>query len=121
MKPEKVMCDCGHLESDHSDFTRGYSIDQKGRTYCYECSLADDIAYLKETGKLTAYLSSDGKRITTWPGLIIATVTSSHVVNFGYCRDQMSFDAVMADGTRLYGRGPGNGMYCRLRVRRAKK
>lgn len=121
MKPEKILCDCGHLESDHSSCTRGYSTDNEGRTYCYECSKAADIAYLTKHSRLAAYLSSDGKRITTWPGLTIATVTGSHVVDFGYCRNQVSFDAVMDDGTQLYGRGPGKGMYCRLRVRKATK
>lgn len=119
--PGKIMCDCGHVESYHSHMTRGYGIDQNGKTSCYKCCLNVDIKELKETGKVTAYISSDGKHITTWPGMILANITGKHTVNFGYCRDQISFDAIMPDGTRVYGRGPGAGMYCRVRVKKKQK
>jgi len=115
----REMCDCGHLESEHSSFTRGYGRDSEGKTMCYACCTAADEKQLADTGKLCAYISRDGKHITNWPGSIIAAITSSHVVNFGYCRDQVSFAAITPDGTHLVGRGPGKGMYCR--VRRVKK
>jgi len=110
-----IICNCGHPESEHSPITRGYGTDKNGKTACYDCCLKQDLQYLKENGKLDCYVSSDGKSITTWPGLKIATITCSHVVDFGYCRNQLSFDAIMPDGTRLKGRGPGNGMFCRVR------
>lgn len=115
---EKIMCDCGHPENDHSEFTRGYATHPNGETRCYECALAADIQELKSNGRATAYISNDGEQVTTWPGFKIATITGSHVVDFGYCRDQISFNAVMDDGTKLYGRGTGKGMYCRVRVKK---
>lgn len=118
MKTERIVCDCGHIESEHSDFTRGYSTDEEGKTHCYECSLKLDIEHLKVNKKLIGYISCDGKEVVTWPGLKIAKITASHVVNFGYCRNQISFDAMTDDGLKLYGRGPGNGMYCSIRVRK---
>jgi hypothetical protein len=113
---EKIKCDCGHLESDHSECTRGYSIDGEGKTYCYGCSLALDVAYLNESGKLSAYLSGDGRTITTWPGLPIAAVDYTAVRDFGYCRNQTAVWATLPDGRRVFGRGPGKGMFLRLRL-----
>lgn len=114
---DKITCSCGHLESDHSEFTRGYATDSEtGKTHCYDCSLKADLAYLKKNGKLTAYVSSDKNKVTTWPGLKIANIVAWHTVDFGYCRDQISFNAILEDGTKVVGRGPGGSMYCRLRV-----
>ena len=117
----REMCDCWHLESTHSAFTRGFGTDSEtGKTYCYDCCLAREIAYLKQHEKLTAYISGDGKFITTWSGEHIARITGHHIVDFGFCRNQWSFDAIMSDGTKLSGRGPGEGMFCRLKLNKGK-
>ena len=110
------MCDCGHLESEHSEHTSGYGTNSEtGKTSCYKCCVKQDINYLQKHGKLTAYVSSDCKSVTSWPGETLAKIIGYHTVDFGYCKNQMSFNAEMSDGTKLVGRGPGPGMYCRLR------
>jgi len=64
-RPRKIMCDCGHLESEHSECTRGYATDREtGETVCYNCALAGDLEYLKKYGKLSAYVSGDYKHVT---------------------------------------------------------
>jgi len=111
-----IMCDCGHLESEHSEHTSGYGTNSEtGKTSCYKCCVKQDINYLQKHGKLTAYVSSDCKSVTSWPGETLAKIIGYHTVDFGYCKNQMSFNAEMSDGTKLVGRGPGPGMYCRLR------
>ena len=112
----ETILDCGHTESQHSEITRGYGTDDQGKKHCYDCCLSQDIDSLKESGKLTAYVSMDGKTVQTWPDSVIAKIVGSHIVDFGYCRNQISFNAVMTDGTKLVGRGPGTGMYCRVRI-----
>ena len=61
---EKIMCDCGHMESDHSDFTRGYGSDDKGNKFCYSCCDAQDRRFMVTEGKITLYLSNG--MITNW-------------------------------------------------------
>ena len=118
---EKIMCDCGHIENDHSKNTRGYATNNKGKTICYDCALAEDIRHLRAYGSIFAYIDPTGKYITTWPGLKIAAITGSHKVNFGFRRNQISFNAIMEDGTQLYGYGPGNGMFCRVKTRKPSR
>ena len=79
---DKIMCDCGHPESDHSDITRGYGIAYDGLTMCYGCCALDDIATMDATGAITLYLVGDranGYRVTNWPGSLVfdrVTVTT---------------------------------------------
>lgn len=68
-----------------------------------------------------AYLSDDGKRLTTFMGDELATVTQSsvaHGCNFGG-GDRTYFRAVDSQGRHWYGSSPGRNMYARMR--RAKR
>lgn len=64
-----------------------------------------------------AYLSSDGKRVTTWMGETLATITSMgkpYRSNLGsVCTP---FRAKGIDGREHYGRHNGPGMHLRLRA-----
>ncbi len=115
---------CGHPESLHSDITRGYGKDASGDTYCYDCCTSRDLATMADTGRIDAYLSSDGNRITNWPGRVLATVTAEWETSAGgFARRTMitRVTARAADGSMWYGRGPGRGMYIRLRRSVAKQ
>ena len=76
MKTERVMCDCGHLESEHSNFTRGYGTDKHGKTSCYDCCEAYDKASLKTDKTVVHYISSDERSLTNWPGRVLGRVVS---------------------------------------------
>lgn len=122
------ILDCGHTESPHSVITRGYGTDRQGRKHCYACCHARDLAAMQETGKLDAYLSSDGRQITGWPGFApLLSITREWVTSAGGFAARTPITRVWAvdeNGARWHGRGPGRGMYMRLTrsvdARRAK-
>lgn len=66
------ILECGHPESPHSNFTRGYGIDSDGKRHCYACCAAVDRAYMQDHGRITLYLvkhkEDDYYWITNWPG-----------------------------------------------------
>ena len=111
------MCDCGHPESPHSSFTRGFGRDADGKTYCYDCCAEGDRRRMRETGRIVAYLSSDGNTVQNWPGTVLARVTQETKRRmYGCCVSDRTFiRAVAPDGSRWYGQGPGRGMYVNLR------
>ena len=77
MKTDRIMCDCGHLESEHSDCTRGYDMDKDGETFCYDCRTEQDRASLKANQRVCQYyISGDGKRLINWPGRVLGRVVS---------------------------------------------
>lgn len=82
--PDKIMCDCGHLESDCSIITRGYSV-YDDKTYCYPCSVEYVKNIMRETGKFTLYLAWDPQqvwaRLIDWTGLLIIPVESIPVAS----------------------------------------
>ena len=112
---DEYVCDCGHTESKHSDFTRGYSTDREGRTSCYPCTLNLEITEIKETGRAIAYLSGDSKRVTNWPGHTISNevyILSESRDNFGGNRTYLRF---RLDDEVYSGFALGAGMYLRAR------
>ena len=113
-----MKLDCGHDESPHSDFTRGYGTDTDGRKHCYACCQRQDQESMQRDGRITAYLSGDGTQITGWPGFVLATVTAEWETSAGgFCwRTQITrVRARDGQGQAWYGRGPGRGMYVQLR------
>lgn len=71
---ENIICDCGHPESPHSSITRGYGIDEQGKTFCYACCADNDRKAMRETGRICLYLTGDkirGYKLTNWPGSFI--------------------------------------------------
>ena len=113
------VLDCGHPETDHAHkaFTPGYGVDRDGRKHCYECCTARDLEHMEATGKLCAYLSSDGKSITNWPGAPLLTVTRETTGSAGGFARHTTITRVWArdrHGAWWHGRGPGRGMYIRM-------
>ena len=117
------LLDCGHPESPHSELTTGYGTDSDGRRHCYDCCLARDLAYMSEHGKLSAYLSGDGKSITTWPGGKLADVIDLWQTSAGGFLCGVKIARVRArsvSGEMWHGRGPGRGMYIRMTKTKTK-
>lgn len=115
--------DCGHPIGEHSHFVSGYATTPEGKRICYTCADAEQREALKDTSRpFTAYLSSDGRKVTTWTGGELMQVTretdwrifGSHF-NRGSC-----ISATDCHGRRWYGRGAGRGMAITLRPRKPR-
>jgi hypothetical protein len=67
------LLECGHPESEHSDFTRGYGRDKDGSRFCYACCADRDRQQMKEDGRTCLYLAKDDKgwKVTNWPGSLV--------------------------------------------------
>lgn len=115
--------DCGHVLEVPED-TRttgtggtGYGRTVDGRTHCYACCHQTDMARMDADGRITAYLASDGRTITTWPGLPLLTVTREWQIDAsGFCRGTRITRVWARDrhGAWWHGRGPGRCMYIRM-------
>jgi hypothetical protein len=60
-----TLLDCGHPVSDGKD--------ANGKKHCYACCAEQDRKQMRETGRITLYLSDDSKafgtyKVTNWPG-----------------------------------------------------
>lgn len=91
-----------------------------GKQICLQCADAREREALKSASVYGAYVSGDGKSLTTWPGGILASVTreTRHRGAGFYRSDIWSYRAKAPDGSRWYGRGAGRGMF--LTIRRVK-
>ena len=95
----------------------GYAVDRRGRKHCYPCSDEAQQTSLMTATRMTGYLSSDEKTVTTWTGGILMPVTrkvTRYGVGFG---SQRVFFRAMdpRTGTKWHGTSPGGGMVARLR------
>lgn len=117
--------DCGHdipeLPAGHVGGTGYATFPDTGETCCYPCANDRERAALQRAQAYFAYLSSDGRRLTTWTDGLLADVTSVHSapVGFGHDTTRYYFKATDLDGCKWYGTSPGPGMYARMR--RAKQ
>lgn len=56
----------------------GYARDSRNRLVCYSCADAQQRAELRDHSRpFCAYVSGDGRRVTTWTGGTLGLVTSS--------------------------------------------
>ena len=105
--------DCGH-EPTPGKFSTGSATDHAGRTMCYPCAdsaQAADMATLG-TRRISLYLSSDGKNITTWTGGVMARVTEHGASNrAGFYGSSIHYiRARDVDGVMWFGKNGGPGM-----------
>ena len=61
-----TMCDCGHVESEHSDFTRGYGVNRDGKKHCYACCAEKDKQEMREHGDIMLYLQEAVEKAHVW-------------------------------------------------------
>lgn len=70
MDATSATLDCGHVATPNGVGT-GYAVDREGRTLCYPCADAQQVAEVAEAqpgARFVAYVSTDGATVTTWPG-----------------------------------------------------
>ena len=121
------VCDCGHPPTNppkpgESGGT-GYARTKDGRTLCYSCADAQQLAdflYSDKAGTFGAYLSGDGRTVTTWTGGKLARVTREWTTREGFGGRTTRVEVRDSNGRRWYGRGPGRNMYVRLRRYKVK-
>lgn len=65
---KEVLCDCGHIATSNG-ITTGYGTDKDGKKHCYTCCGEQDKAKLRESGKLSGYLTKEGDSyyFCNWP------------------------------------------------------
>jgi len=100
-------------------FAAGYAVTNDNRRICYGCANEREKADFAKSEAYFAYMSGDGKAVTTWTGERLATVTYSRRHRGGFGGEYFTLDATAPDGSRWYGRGAGPGMYCRLKRRKS--
>jgi hypothetical protein len=105
---------CGHHPSPHECFTTGTAKLPDGREICYDCADAAQRESLKDRIRpFTAYLSGDGRRVTSWSGGELMRVTQSTRCKLArwswvHGADYSSIRARDCHGGQWYGRGsPG--------------
>lgn len=94
----------------------GYGTDpDTGERFCYPCAGARERSRMARSSRFVAYLSTDGRRVTDWPGNELGRVTSSHDSRAA----RKTYVSVTAwDGSEWYGVGPlESGTYVTLRRR----
>jgi hypothetical protein len=123
-----TILECGHPSTSQKPGAggTGYAVFHDGSKCCYACAGALDLM-LAHAGTLTfGYLQTDGREypgsyatVTDWPGTVLARglVLGRRRA---YTPSGGSYDIVTGRvqvGSRTYAfRGPGNGMYVRLRL-----
>lgn len=96
-------------------------------TICYDCATELARSEVAVEDSIGAYLSSDGRHVTTWTGGELMHVrassyrSSEQFTPSGGRHTVTTFRAVDADGHEWFGRGAGRGMYARLRITAASK
>lgn len=121
--PVRIL-DCGHSPTPGVKPGTGYACTRDGVTLCYSCSDEHERQAMREAAgtpgaAFLAYVSTDGKSLTTWPGGILARVTGHTVSRTGWNRSQIHrWWAVSPDGAHWYGSNAGEGM-C-IGIRRVK-
>jgi hypothetical protein len=116
---------CGHVRpAMPTPGGTGVATTRDGRTFCYPCADASEREAFETADTFTAYVSMDGRRLTTWPGGTLAhTVIGRHGVSrSGWHGSEVHswrfFTGIGAARTEWYGRNAGPGMV--ITVRRAK-
>lgn len=131
--PDTKIADCGHeyasegigtgyarLRSE-TDTPDGKTL-PKDATVCYPCADAMQIAELADgRTSVYAYLSTDGKKVTTWTGGTLMSVKWLSDADIRYTptggrHERFYLDAKDVHGKVWHGIGPGRGMYVRMRL-----
>lgn len=60
----ETKLDCGHSPSPHDEHTTGYGETPDGRKICWQCCADRDAQQMRDTGKITLYLSLANEKDT---------------------------------------------------------
>lgn len=106
--------DCGHEPTPSAGIGTGYATTVDGKTSCYGCAEAQERTEFARADRYTAYVSADGRHLTTWTGAILARVTRLHTSKRAHKTYVNATDILT--GTEWTGVGPlDNGTYVNLR------
>lgn len=108
------ILDCGHVATptEPGSLGNGVAHTSDGKTMCYKCAADMIKADALRDNHLMAYVSLDSKRITTWDGQTLGTISDTHEAN----RHRTFYRAKLWDGRHWYGWGPAEtGTYVSLR------
>lgn len=114
------LLNCGHPPTPDPGCGTGYATNSNGERHCYDCAFDQELADVKSTGKIFAYLTEDNGKysIKNWSGRTYTynvRILSESRDNFGGERTYLRFEI---DGHIYSGFGLGVGMY--LRAKRTK-
>lgn len=113
--------DCGHEPTKTDGPGTGYARDNEGRKICYDCASKPDIEAVERGEEIWAYVSSDGKKITTWPGNELMRVTYNGTARTGWYNSEITYiRAIAPNGRRYYGKNGGNGMVIRMKPNKSR-
>ena len=103
------VLDCGHSQPEAP------AHDELGQTCCYDCALARERQDMMapDRKRYIAYVSTDGKHITNWPGGHLARVLEMRERRMP--EGTFSVWAIAPNGSRWFGVGSGKGMVISLR------
>lgn len=106
------VLDCGHHPSPHHPTTTGTAHTADGREICYACADQEQREDMKTATAFCAYVSSDGRRLTTWTGGDLGRVHMGS--RHPWSRERHYLSATDCHGTRWHGTG-APGMWASLR------
>ena len=112
-----TLLDCGHEPTPTTGIGTGVAHTPDDRKICYDCANARERETFASAERYSAYVSSDGKAITTWTGAVLAKIVESHKIRGGGFWHGKSYSALTArdpSGRLWYGRGSA-GMCVSLR------
>lgn len=94
----------------------------RGDTFaCLDCAYGEERHIAETSPHFCAYLSSDGCTITDWLGNALARVTRKWDVSNNFAVTVTRVRAVTREGRKLYGCGPGEGMYIRMHASKVRE
>ena len=113
---EKTLCaKCGR-ECVSNGFSAGYATLRDDSRVCYDCADGIQLEEMDSATVFSAYVSMDGRMVTTWTGGTLAMVRQSRSLRSGFGRQgQLYVRAVDRNGCEWYGRNGGAGMCINLR------
>jgi hypothetical protein len=111
-----ICADCGTtvtIKSEGCSFN--YASKRSGEKICNPCALKEKIRHIENDEKVFCYMSINGQCLIDWKGNILARVTANWDIKNNFAGTITYIQAITNNGRKLYGKGPGRGMYVRLR------
>lgn len=122
MNNETNCIECGELftKPPPEGGASGYAVRENGARICYACADLEERKFMRAHTVKTAYVSSDGNRVTTWTGGFLGEVVNwSEISCFGHRKTNLTIRAF--DGTLWTARATEAGMVCTLRKLKGRK
>ena len=109
---------CGHVATPQPAGSggTGYARLPSGKRICYDCADKRQQEEMRTKNDFMAYVSGDGKHITSWSGGTLGTVTSMKSRSNIFMRGDKLYSIRVRDihGQEWYGTTLGPHMYARL-------